>query len=96
MFCVRFVVRHRWGHEERCEDPEVIKPLLTKLDSEDPEHTDVSVRLEDGWTISASSGGILVFENVESDDAGGPRHLRGVVSTPVENCALLPVEKCAV
>lgn len=49
--------------------------LLDELDQDDPEHPDVAVSHESGWTLSAFPNGLVVWENVEDDD---PRHLQAV------------------
>ena len=42
-----------------------------------PEHPDVAVTHESGWTLTAFESGLLIWENVESERAQ-PRHRRGV------------------
>lgn len=49
---------------------------LEALVAADDEHPDVSVSDESGWTLSASTEGLLVWENVEEDDE--PRHMKGL------------------
>lgn len=56
----------------------MIPALVAELDDDDREHTDVSVSLEDGWTISAFYSGLVVLEDVEADEVA-PRHLSDVV-----------------
>lgn len=55
----------------------MIPALLAELDADDREHTDVSVSLEDGWTISAFASGLVVLEDVEADKVS-PRHMSDV------------------
>lgn len=74
MFGVPFFITHRSGAMETSDDPEAVRSLLAELDSSDPEHADVSVSTEDGWTLSAFASGLVVFENIESGSA--PRHRR--------------------
>jgi len=50
--------------------------LLDSLGREDPEHPDVSLTHESGWSISAFPSGLIVFENVETGE--GPWHMRSV------------------
>ncbi|MDX6359267.1 MAG: hypothetical protein QOH37_2321 [Nocardioidaceae bacterium] len=51
--------------------------VLAELDIPiDVEHPDIAVTDESGWTLSATSGGLLVWENVDTDDP--PRHRRAV------------------
>ncbi len=53
-----------------------MRQLLNSLAADDPEHPDVSLSHESGWCLSAFSGGLVVFENVESGD--GPWHMQSV------------------
>lgn len=66
---VTFTVTHRSGAMQLESDPSVIDLLLAELDIDDPEHPDVSVTHENGWTLSAFNSGLLVWENVESGPA---------------------------
>ena len=62
-----------WMEEAR---PDLLERLLAELDSADDEHPDVSIGDESGWTLSAFSSGLLVWENVEEDDE--PQHMKAV------------------
>jgi hypothetical protein len=48
----------------------------------DVEHPDVAVTDESGWSLSASSGGLVVWENVNTDDP--PRHRHAVERSEVK------------
>jgi len=63
------------GDDSTSDDPRDIDALLTQLDAADQEHTDVSVRTADAWTISAYRSGNVVFENVEARPHV-PRHIK--------------------
>ena len=76
MFGVPFIVTHRSGAMETSDDPGAIRSLLAELDDSDPEHPDVSVSTEEGWTLSAFASGLVVFENVETGSA--PRHKKNL------------------
>jgi hypothetical protein len=54
---------------ERDPPKEAVRALLDEPDVADVEHPDVAVSPESGWTLSAFSGGWLVWENVERDEA---------------------------
>ena len=41
--------------------------LLDELDESDPEHPDVAVSHESGWTLSAFPSGRLIYENAEDE-----------------------------
>jgi hypothetical protein len=61
-----FVITHRDG--AMAADPPLasIDDLLNELDGIDPEHPDVSLSHESGWTLSAFPSGQLLYENVEA------------------------------
>ena len=77
-----FYVTHRYGATDRDPPLESLERLLRELDDrqEDTEHTDVSVRHESEWCISAFRAGYVVLENLEG---GGKRHMRGVSDTKI-------------
>jgi hypothetical protein len=53
-----------------------MREILADLAVRDEEHPDVWLTHEStGWTLSAYSGGNVVWQNL---DAGGPRHMRDV------------------
>lgn len=68
-------VTHRSGAMEPLRRLTGLESLVGELDGEDPEHPDVAVSREDGWTLSLFPSGLVVFENIESSN---PRHQRGV------------------
>lgn len=71
-----FTITHRMGDMESDPPLDRLRALIGELDADDPEHPDVAVSHESGWTLSAYSDGLVVWENVEEGD--DPRHLRGV------------------
>jgi hypothetical protein len=71
-----YFVRRRWAGAEREPIEQVMVEVLAELDADDPEHPDVALEHENGWALSAFSSGLVVFENVETDDE--PRHMSGV------------------
>ncbi|MEW2253345.1 hypothetical protein AB0907_39280 [Streptomyces sp. NPDC006975] len=48
-------------------DPETMKRALDGLVQTDDEHPDVSLTHESGWSLSAFSDGLLVWENPDED-----------------------------
>jgi hypothetical protein len=70
------VITHRAGDMEDY-TPDKISQLVAELDAYlDDEHPDVSVSHASGWTLSAFSSGLVVWENLDEDTT--PRHLRDV------------------
>jgi hypothetical protein len=56
--------------------PADVLDLLAELDGpEDPEHPDIWIEHASGWSLSAFSSGLLIWENAE-ESAEGPRHMR--------------------
>ena len=74
-----FHARGRWGGDERNPPIERLRALLQELDIqiEDTEHPDISLTHETEWCLSAFPSGLLVWENLEDEDAN-PRHMEGV------------------
>ncbi len=70
-------VNRRWGDADDNPSVEQMREALAELDIEDIEHPDVALIHESGWCMGAYSSGLLVWENL-ADDAGQPRHMRGV------------------
>jgi hypothetical protein len=70
-------VNRRWGHSDANASVQQMREALAELDVEDPEHPDVALIHENGWCLGAYPSGLLVWENL-ADDAGRPRHMRGV------------------
>jgi hypothetical protein len=67
----------RWGHSVDRPTSERMLEILNELDAEDQEHPDCWLtHHESGWSLSAFEGGLVVFENAESDT--DPRHLLDV------------------
>jgi hypothetical protein len=72
-------------------DPGLLDGVLSELDGpEDAEHPDVALSHETGWTLSAFPRGLLVFQNVESDDE--PRNLQRVPRSEVRRLWLALAE----
>ncbi|MEV0409191.1 hypothetical protein, partial [Actinoallomurus sp. NPDC050550] len=68
----------RWGREVDDLSGERLAELLAELDGpDDPEHPDVMISHESGWTLSAFTSGLLVWEDPEDAD-GVSRHMRDV------------------
>lgn len=68
-----FHVRTRNGESIGNPDLETIDRVMSELDEDvDPEHPDVALSHESGWTLSAFPSGLVIWENVESD--AEPRH----------------------
>jgi hypothetical protein len=74
---VTFSATDRWGGMERDPGLERLRDLLKSLDIVDREHPDVSATHETGWVLGAFASGLLVFENVEDEDAKA-RHMKNV------------------
>jgi hypothetical protein len=73
---VVFHLTERWGESHPNAPIEMMRQALTTLEVEDQEHPDVSLTHESGWCLSAFPSGLLIWENVETDDE--PRHMAGV------------------
>lgn len=58
-----------------------MRTLLESLSVDDPEHPDVSLSHESEWCIGVYPGGLVVFENLETDE--GPFHMRAVTNERV-------------
>ena len=71
-----FHLTTRWGAAEPEPTVARMREVLSQLDADDPEHPYVSVTHESEWCLGAYPGGLLVWENLESDDP--PRHMNGV------------------
>jgi hypothetical protein len=71
-----FTITHRIGRLEHDPSSDSLPALLNELDHDDPEHPDIAVSHEGGWTLSAFPGGLVAWEDVEQDDE--PRHMRDV------------------
>jgi hypothetical protein len=69
---VSYFVQTRWGGSERAPTVERLREILTELERPDPEHPDVWLTHESGWTLSVYESGLLVWENPESTVE--PRH----------------------
>jgi hypothetical protein len=57
-----------------------MRELLAELDQDDPEHPDVSLSHESGWSLSVFQSGLVVWEYVEEagEERIEPRHQLGV------------------
>ncbi len=55
-------------------DEALVDGVLAELDTPlDPEHPDVALTHETGWSLSAFPSGLVVWENVEEGNAPGHR-----------------------
>jgi hypothetical protein len=69
-----------------------LQTALAELDVTDPEHPDCWLENERGWALSAFGSGLIVLENVETNE--GPWHMRGVSRQQIlELWGLLSTEK---
>src|SRR3954453_22683172 len=76
-------VTHRSGAMETVSGPTVVAELVAELDhDDDAEHPDIAIAHESGWSLSALTGGLVVWENV---DEGEPRHMAGLSRDQVRN-----------
>ena len=72
-----FTITHWWGEMEADPSAERIDALIAELEQVDPEHPDIAISDETGWTLSAFPDGRVLWENVEDADTP-PRWMRGV------------------
>jgi hypothetical protein len=63
-----FIVTHLSGEMDRDPPVESLPELVGELDSADPEHGDVAIADESGWTLTAYPDGRLLWEDVEEGD----------------------------
>jgi hypothetical protein len=66
----------RWGGTLSNPEAKDLRAALAELDVDDPEHPDCWLEDELGWGISAFGSGLVIFENVETNE--GPWHMRRV------------------
>jgi hypothetical protein len=66
----------RWGGTVSDPEDNDLTAALAELGVNDPEHPDCWLEEELGWCISAFGSGLVIFENVETNE--GPWHMRGV------------------
>jgi hypothetical protein len=71
-----YFVETRWGGSERAPSVPRMREILDELDRSDPEHPDVWLTHESGWTLTAYESGLVVWQNPELDTQ--PRHLTGL------------------
>jgi hypothetical protein len=74
----------RMGKTVPLPDEATMLTLLDSLAVRDPEHPEVSLNHESGWTLSVFGSGLVVLENVETDE--GPWNRR--LESPQEALAL--------
>jgi hypothetical protein len=80
---VAFSITHTTGAMESNPAPEAIPALLDELvGHQDPEHPDVALSHESGWTLSVFPSMRVIWENVEED--GEPGHLEALDRSTVE------------
>jgi hypothetical protein len=68
----------RWGGSGKDPSESELQAALAELATPDPEHPDCWLIDENGWSISAFDTGLVVFENVETDE--GPWHMPNCTS----------------
>jgi hypothetical protein len=66
----------RWGSSVPNPSASDLQSALDELGVEDGEHPDCWLEDECGWALSAFGSGLLILENVETNE--GPWHMRGV------------------
>jgi hypothetical protein len=66
---VAFSITHRSGEMEADVPLDAIEDLIAELASSDPDHPDIAVGHESGWGLSAFPSGLVLWGNVDSDDA---------------------------
>jgi hypothetical protein len=79
---VAFSVTHRLGDMDKGRSDTDFEALLDELAIDDPEHPNVAVSHESGWTLGAFPRGRVIWEDIESDETA-PRHRRGVTRSEV-------------
>ena len=65
-----------WGATMPNPDEHTLRLALLELSNADSEHPDCWLSDENSWTISANTGGSVVFENSESGE--GPWHMDAI------------------
>ena len=71
-----WVVTPRRGDSEDEPSESRMRDLLAELNEHDPEHPDVWLTHETGWTLSVFESGLINWENLESKTE--PRHQVGI------------------
>jgi hypothetical protein len=66
----------RWGDSVSNPIMSDLQSALAELEADDPEHPDCWLQNEHGWSLSAFGVGLIILENVETNE--GPWHMRGV------------------
>src|SRR5258707_3929137 len=66
----------RWGASESEPTVARMREALRELDAHGLGHPDTWLNHESGWSLSAFSNGLLVWENLDTDDIA--RHMNGV------------------
>lgn len=69
-----YSVHTRWGAAEIAPSIARMREILKELDPADPEHPDVSLTHESGWTLSIFESGLVVWEDIEAAEYK-PRHM---------------------
>jgi hypothetical protein len=70
-----FSVTHLDGTMEQPHGVSGLPALLDELRDATPEHGDVAVSHESGWTLTVMASGRVVWENIEQ--GGAPGHMGG-------------------
>ncbi len=74
-------VNHLMGNSDIEYPLNALYDLYSELSEADSEHTDVSLTHESEWCLSASSSGLLVWENVAGE--GDPKHMNNIAKDKV-------------
>ncbi|WP_157995654.1 hypothetical protein [Thermomonospora amylolytica] len=79
----------RWGRMVEDPSPEEIAEILAELDGpEDDEHPDVWIDHDSGWSLSAFSSGLLIWEKPEPAPEECPFHMKDVPRALIERLFL--------
>ena len=70
-------ITHRWGDMEDEPPLDSLSALYDELEYEDEEHTSVSLTHESEWDLGAYGGGLLIWENLETEN-NEARHMENV------------------
>ena len=65
----------RMGATVDAPDLAAMRELLCSLEGKDEEHPDVSLTHGSGWTLSVHAGGLVVWENIETDEGAMHTHV---------------------
>lgn len=77
-----YYVRHRWGDMQDEPPLESLSALYDELEFEDEEHVSVSLTHESDWDLGAYGGGLLIWENLETEE-NEARHMKDLTKQKV-------------